>query len=144
MIAATIAAPKRQYHMQQDIIPRLHTIFVYGTLMKGYGNHTILMGAEFVGPAVTEPRFTMLNLGAFPGVVVCGDTSITGEIYRVNKRMLRQLDELEGHPDFYRRRSIGMVFVRGLGREEMAEAYVLPKTWLDSCRIITSGDWRQR
>ena len=70
---------------------------VYGTLKKGQGNHRYLEGAEFVGPHVTEPDYTMYSLGGFPCVTLKGETPITTEIYKVtDEKMLASINRLEG------------------------------------------------
>jgi gamma-glutamylaminecyclotransferase len=112
-------------------------VFVYGSLRRGFGNSRLLKNADYLGVGQTEPEFTMLNLGAFPGVIDGGDTSITGEIYDVTPTELRRLDQLEGHPDFYRRTPIELVD----GTE--VEVYLLPDSYLHHYdpTMIPSGDW---
>ena len=118
-------------------------IFVYGSLRVGFGNHRLLDNSAYVGQARTEPRFTMLHLGGFPGVVADGETSIIGEVYDVDDPTLRNLDRLEGHPDFYARQTIQVE--RG-GDVEDVQVYLLPQVWLDDARnaVIASGDWKDR
>jgi gamma-glutamylcyclotransferase (GGCT)/AIG2-like uncharacterized protein YtfP len=121
----------------------LALVFVYGTLMAGEGNHRLLAGhgAAFMGPAITEPAFTLIDLGSFPAAVADGDTAIRGEVYLVDPPTLAALDRLEGHPSFYRRTPITLAD----GRE--VETYVLPAdgaSWRPARTPIASGDWRQR
>ncbi|NIB42604.1 gamma-glutamylcyclotransferase [Pseudomaricurvus alkylphenolicus] len=78
-------------------------VAVYGSLKKHYFNHDILQEAEFIGNWLTEPDYTMIDLGGFPGVIQGGSCAIDTEIYRVSTRILRTLDDLEGHPNVYRR-----------------------------------------
>lgn len=119
-----------------------HYVFCYGTLKRGHGNHRIIANARFVGQAVTEPRFTMLGLGGFPGIVDGGETPISGELYEVtDDTMMERLDRLEGHPGFYCRTPIR---VRLDGSDDYidAEAYLLPPSWLErNTRTISSGIW---
>lgn len=73
---------------------------VYGTLRKGCGNHYHLKDSnvEFVGHYVTNPVYTLYNIGAFPGLVKKGATSVTLEIYKVNSEKVElSLDALEGY-----------------------------------------------
>ena len=80
-----------------------HTVFVYGTLKKGFGNHQLLEDAEYVGKAETvSNNYTMYSLGGFPGVREGGSTRINGEVYKVNDDELSRLHRLEGHPVFYK------------------------------------------
>lgn len=80
-----------------------HTVFVYGTLKKGFGNHQLLEDAEYVGKAETvSNNYTMYSLGGFPGVREGGSTRINGEVYKVNDDELSRLHRLEGHPTFYK------------------------------------------
>ena len=119
-----------------------HTIFVYGSLRQGFGNHPILDGCTFVGKAKTLPKFTMLHMGGFPGIVEVGDTAIMGELYEVDDLTLGNLDHLEGHPDFYQRKPIQ---VEGDTLNGWVEAYILPDGWERSVtNIIQSGDWAKR
>lgn len=81
-------------------------VFVYGTLRRGEVNHYLLSGAEFCGVHLTRPRYRMLHLGTYPGVVAGGSSSIEGEIYRVDTKGLVKLDRLEAYPRLYTRKLI--------------------------------------
>lgn len=83
-----------------------HRVFVYGTLLHGEVNHHLLTAARFLGEHRTEPRFTLLVLGAYPGLVAGGDTAVQGEVYAVDAAGLRRLDQLEDYPRLYGRRLI--------------------------------------
>lgn len=79
----------------------LSTVFVYGTLKKGFSNHIQHLGkAEFVGKASTISRWTMIGKGrGFPYVVEMDHSkghNIKGEVYRVTPEELARLDRLEG------------------------------------------------
>ncbi|ATB45924.1 gamma-glutamylcyclotransferase family protein [Corallococcus macrosporus] len=111
-------------------------IFVYGTLLSGEPNHRLLRGARLIGPARTQPRFSLYDYGPFPALASRGKHAIEGEVYEVDALMLAALDRLEGHPRFYQRTSIAL---DGAGR---AEAYLFPKGRLAGRPIIESGCWR--
>ena len=124
--------------MTRDVSQRGATtrVFVYGTLLQGEGNHDLLAGAELVGPARTLPRFTLHDLGAFPGLVQGGSDAVLGEVYLVGRDTLARLDRLEGHPRFYRRVPVA------LEDGTSVETYVLPRERVASCPVIRSGSWR--
>ncbi|RFA28294.1 hypothetical protein CAI21_13345 [Alkalilimnicola ehrlichii] len=84
----------------------LDLVFVYGTLRRGGTNHHWLDGAEWLGYHRTEPKFQMLDLGPYPGVVRPGTDAIVGELYRINALMLKRLDRLEDYPVLYTRTRI--------------------------------------
>ena len=112
-----------------------HRVFVYGTLLSGEVNHHLLCDARLLGAHRTEPRFTLLVLGAYPGLVDGGDTAVQGEVYAVDAAGLRRLDRLEDYPRLYDRRLIqtahGSAWVyiyRGLRRDRPRLAH---------------GDWRR-
>lgn len=71
-------------------------VFVYGSLLQGFGNHVLLEDAEFVGESETEPKYDMVSLGGFPGVLEGGETAIKGEVYQVDDKIEARLDCLEG------------------------------------------------
>ncbi len=111
----------------------LDLVFVYGTLRRGQRNHYMLRSSSFLGLHVTEPGYTMLDLGTYPGVVGGGHCAITGELYRITATTLATLDELEDYPDRYDR----VVFATEHGR---AWIY-LYRHQTGSERIIVCGDW---
>lgn len=114
------------------------TVFVYGSLMSGLYNHRRLEtdGARFVREASTEASFTLVDLGAFPGLIAAGSTSVCGEVYDVDDATLASLDELEGHPRFYCRTPIR------LATGEEVQAYLLPAIYRRHPEIA-GGDWRR-
>ncbi len=113
------------------------TVFVYGTLLRGEGNHRVLCGGEFVREATTRAEFSMFSLGAFPGVSRGGRTAIVGEVFVVDELVLARLDALEGHPSFYRREEIA------LDDGEVVSAYLLPFESYADRAPIESGSWRK-
>lgn len=94
-----------------------HTLFVYGTLKRGHGNHPLLerYDSDFVGPATTVEA-TFLLTETFPMVFRASEPyppgyafhvgKILGEVYRVSDEGLKHVDALEGHPTFYTRTPI--------------------------------------
>lgn len=88
-------------------------VFVYGTLKRGQPNHHWLSTTEngwqrFVGEAVTEKKFPLVIASRYnipylidkPG----SGNNIHGEVYEVDEKMLKNLDILEDHPNYYQRR----------------------------------------
>ncbi len=78
-------------------------VFVYGTLKRGQRNCHFMHGAEFVGGHVTESIYSMYEFENYPAVCLDGRHAITGEIYHVDDRQFRWLDDLEWYPYFYQR-----------------------------------------
>lgn len=126
-------------------------LFVYGSLLRGEENHGVLAAARLVARARTVARYTLVDLGPYPALLEGGDTAVAGEIYEVEEELLAVLDEFEGHPDVYVRRSVDIeapeVPEIG-GRAEApeiggrAEAYVLPAERAAGHPVVASGDWR--
>lgn len=83
-------------------------VFVYGTLKKGHGNNWLLGASPLLGEALSIHEYDLYD-GGFPYAVhisnsgTGGTTKIWGEIYTVNDYVLKQLDGLEGHPNWYER-----------------------------------------
>ncbi len=79
-------------------------IFVYGTLKSGNSTRG-LDSPQFadvektkLGIAkTTSSKFNMVDLGAFPGVVVNGTHDILGEVWEGGKDFLDLCDSIEGH-----------------------------------------------
>lgn len=87
-----------------------NTIFVYGTLKKNFENHFILDGADFLGEAITEKKYLLVKSGGLPFLIENSEhekaTFIKGELYKISDSLLMDVDELEGHPNFYYRKPI--------------------------------------
>jgi gamma-glutamylcyclotransferase (GGCT)/AIG2-like uncharacterized protein YtfP len=108
-------------------------VFVYGTLRKGEVNHHLLSDADYCGLHLTRPRYRMLHLGTYPGVVAGGSTAIEGEIYRVGTKGLVKLDRLEAYPRLY---------TRNLIPTDWGRAWIYLYRGSRDCRsLIPSGIW---
>ena len=113
-------------------------LFVYGSLLSGETHAARLGTCRLVGPARTAARYTLVDLGPYPGLLEGGTTSVAGEVYEVDADTLAALDAFEGHPDEYRRRPVEL-----LG-ESSAEAYLLPPGRAPHGRALAGGSWRAR
>jgi len=126
-------------------------IFCYGTLKRGWGNHArILVGrSTFVGEAVSvHPSFGMLD-GPFPRVFECaiGDR-VRGEVFDVDDEALAMCDELERHPEWYRREERTFALMPD-GRQVTAWVYLMPfEGWMMTAAMrpndehVVSWDYR--
>lgn len=89
-----------------------HLVFVYGTLMSKANTIRSLSkfgaDAEFVSDTMTSSSsFEMLDLGHFPGVIdSASGNRVAGELWRVTNRVFKEMDIIEGYPDFYTRKMI--------------------------------------
>lgn len=100
-------------------------LFVYGTLKRGHAAHDLLAGQRFLGPAVTAPRYRLVDLGPYPGLVhdeVSG-LAVSGELWEVTDEQLNELDVFEGCPTLYRRDAVEII---GAGRPVEAYFYARP------------------
>lgn len=119
--------------------PGANMIVVYGSLMEGFGNHHHL--AQPFGFArkvndVTLRGLRLLDLGAFPGAVPGEpDDEIRGEAWVVDDETLHGIDQLEGHPTFYRRTPWKVGSFR-------VETYILQR-YRGAADEVPSGCWRE-
>ena len=110
-------------------------VFVYGTLRKGFGNHHLLKNSKFIGYATTKEKYS-LYVDGIPYVVKIPTTQIKGEVYEVDRDTLNALDELEGHPNFYKRELIDVI-VNGKTIKAWIYFYPYPRG-----KLIRSGDFK--
>ena len=83
-------------------------ITVYGSLLKGLGNHGILADPEtatLLGEHTIEDNLYMISLGGFPGLLVSKEevSVIHVETYEVTDAVFQRVERLEGYPNFYTR-----------------------------------------
>jgi gamma-glutamylcyclotransferase (GGCT)/AIG2-like uncharacterized protein YtfP len=109
-------------------------VFVYGTLKRVQVNHDLLSNAIYLGEHQTQAIYKMFHLGAYPGVVKNGNTSIEGEVYHVDTLTMSYLDRLEGYPHAYSRELIPTPW---------GKAWIyLYRGSLQGRQIIQSGRWQ--
>jgi gamma-glutamylcyclotransferase (GGCT)/AIG2-like uncharacterized protein YtfP len=81
-------------------------VFVYGTLRRGASNHELIRRSPCSGLGRTVEPYA-LYVGRYPYAVRRERTiRIRGEVYRVDVETMARLDELEQHPEVYRREQV--------------------------------------
>lgn len=111
-------------------------LFVYGTLKRGLRNHRLIGDQEFLGEAFTEPRYRMIDLGQYPGLVVdeANGLAIRGELWSVSECCLDELDDFEEVPGPFIRAE-----VRIAGQKQPAQAYFLNRPIPEGA--ATGNEW---
>lgn len=114
-------------------------VLVYGTLKRGYGNHSVLGNSRFVGEATTrDSTYTLYDLGYYPGLKMSGNNKITGEVYMVDDpEVARNLDYLEGYPELYTKADVE---VKVNGTIAVATTYVYNHSVSDAEKL-EEGSW---
>lgn len=125
-------------HTPAKLGPGTARVFVYGTLLAGEANHSLLANALLVGAARTRATYSLYDFGPYPALVRSGASEVVGELYQVEAATLAVLDELEEHPEVYERRRIA------LAGGQRAWTYVMEPHQVERARLIPSGSWRQR
>lgn len=113
-------------------------VFVYGSLKKGFHNHSLLENSKMVGKSVIK-GFRMVSLGGYPGLVPAATGRchhVKGEIYEVDQPTMVRLDRLEGHPHFYHRETV--TTESGVP----CWVYVLPEAQYGNNPSVDSGEWK--
>ncbi|MGA2226610.1 MAG: gamma-glutamylcyclotransferase family protein [Syntrophobacteraceae bacterium] len=118
---------------------RTHLAFVYGTLRKGQGNHYLLDRSKFLGNAKTKMRYALYGSGVPFLSRTRAISQVIGEVYSIDDATLKRLDQLEGHPDAYKREQAEVVLQDGT--ELIAWIYFCDVAEGD---LIESGDFLQK
>jgi len=120
----------------EDNITLTTTLFVYGTLRKKQGNHYLLDRSKFLGNAKTKLRYALYRSGVPFLSRSRAISQVIGEVYSVDDTTLKRLDQLEGHPDVYKREQDEVVLEDGT--ELIAWIYFYDAAPGD---LIQSGDF---
>jgi gamma-glutamylaminecyclotransferase len=123
----------------KQIVDVATTVFVYGTLKRGCRNHRRLESAPFLGEAWTQPLYLLLDCGSYPGLVLAGSghqgQAIYGELYRVEDRLLADLDVFEDAPGEFIRAAIelesGLSAQAYFYRRETVHRALYGAVWVD-------------
>lgn len=110
-------------------------VFVYGTLKKGFANHSLLE------PYLGEPaQVEGLRLHPGPGYPYAseGEGVVHGELYAVDGPTLKRLDALEEVPTYYQRHRCTAKCASG---SHAAWVYVRPQA--AHLPVIPNGRWPQ-
>ncbi len=112
-------------------------LFVYGTLMRGFGLHRLLAGrAEYLGEG--EVPGLLFDLGAYPAALRGTSGRIRGEVYRLaDPELWQALDSAEGSQ--YHRGEVGVRLASGGEATASIYWYVAP---LGGAVPIPGGDYR--
>lgn len=114
-----------------------HRVAVYGSLRKNLYNHYLMHSADFIKTVKVDVPFRMISIAdLYPALIPNTENySIVFELYKVNDRTSRNLDVLEGYPDYYSKKYIT---IEG---EEYLVYYLSPLKITNEEKNIYSGDW---
>ena len=100
----------RQQHAAEWLGPA-RDLVASAEFTRGLVSRVALTAERFLGEARTEPRYALLDLGEYPGLVrrEPGGRAVCGELYEVEGRLLPDLDEMEGAPDLFRLGPVAVV-----------------------------------
>ena len=113
-------------------------LFFYGTLLPGERDHAFLAAAELIGPAITEPRFQLVELNVYAALIPDGAVAVHGELYAVDLQTRRAIDVARQVPILFQRETIRLAD----GSE--AETYLMMPDQVRGKRRLAHGDWRKR
>lgn len=109
-------------------------IFVYGSLMKGMFNNSMLKDSEFLGTHKLG-GFVMFSFGAFPAAVMCDNfkREIIGELYECPLSAFLHIRDMELGAGYFEKK------VKLAGR--LATLYCYRACDIHG-ELVASGDWR--
>ena len=130
--------------------PKPIAFFTYGTLKRNRVNHDLLAGSRFIGRAVTVQKYGFylgtdkqsLDGSSIPYLFKeprKGEQAVRvyGEVWEVDEFTLKQLDQFEGHPNWYHRTQT--VVKLNFGENISSTMYMMPGQPDFHLKVITSG-----
>ncbi|MCW1887836.1 gamma-glutamylcyclotransferase [Luteolibacter flavescens] len=128
--------------LMQDAAGEL--VFVYGTLRRGGSNAFRMDGADFVSSGKVAGKLYAITW--YPGLVLQGEGTVDGDLFRVGRDQLVALDEFEGisaneiEGAEYRRVKTEVATADDQVFAAWAYEWIGP---VDESKRIISGDWLQ-
>ncbi len=136
-------------------------LFVYGTLMTGMKNHSKISHLKFIENGITRDKFYMASLTCSSYPIISNEkinfqqqlSEIKGEIYEIDEKTLKSLDDFEGHPEYYTRKLINIIMESTDEFELSVDAFCyimsnqkslndIRKFFRYTCDVINDGDWK--
>jgi len=112
-------------------------VFVYGTLRSGHHNHSLIRKSRKIGLGKTKEKYALYHT-SIPFLYEDEKIhQVIGELYEVNSATKEDLDMLEGHPVFYRRKRVPVLVD---DKQYTAWLYFGAKQG----RLIESGDYEKK
>lgn len=110
----------------------------YGTLRPGFGNNRLLVDSEHIGTGKTVEKYT-LRASGIPFVSKDPLHNVVVDVYKVDEPTLKNLDSLEGHPEWYKREQIGINV-----DDDIVTSWLYFNEGYSHLPIIDSGDYKKR
>ena len=95
----------------KDNVLEPNYVAVYGTLKKGNSNyHHYLSDSTFIGSGVTTDKYPLVVPQSLPYLLdeKGKGHNVEVDVFSVSNEVLKDLDRLEGHPNFYTRKQISI------------------------------------
>lgn len=120
-------------------------VFVYGTLRRGERNDIARYRPPPLFAGAASISGCLYDLGAYPGIVLGGESRVVGEVYRITAELEAELDILEevktdGSGE-YRKKEVPVVVAEQTLR---CLVYEIHPERLAGRHVIASGDWLTR
>ena len=98
----------------KDNVIQTNRVAVYGTLKRGYSNYNYyLTDSTYVGSGVTEDKYPLIIKGLPYMIEQKGiGYNVNVDVFSVSDEVLQDLDRLEGHPTWYRRKLVNILVNR--------------------------------
>jgi len=99
----------------KDNVLEDNLVAVYGTLKKDYSNYySYLTSSKYLGGGQTKDKYPLVIKGLPYLIEEKGNGhNVEVDIFKVSGTVLTQLDRLEGHPNWYRRKQIDIQTIDG-------------------------------
>ena len=100
----------------------MHTVFVYGTLKRGFRLHDHMEGARFLAAGVLHGH-RMHKITWYPAICADPEYRVYGELFEVDDAILEVLDEVEDRGILYERhlKTVDVLSLNHSGSIEMSE-----------------------
>lgn len=116
---------------------------VYGTLRRKYGNHGLISraSATHVGDGWTDEKHALYASGIPYVQKDGGESRVRVEVYDIPEEFVPSIDQLEGHPQWYRREETSITL--DSGENVTAWLYFMPGIEEESTHLtlIETGDY---